>query len=328
MAWSNADISSPSLCKAYFQKPSSKLLIINESTGLKVPEIFYTLHLSNYLKFNGERVTKESLLDLFQMLGHTQFLNASEKLTLEKGSLFLARKIDDLLTAQAKYVYDKPSKALHLSRITIINSKNGQEQVLTKEPLDYTGQNLVKNDFNLVFEKGAAVGKIISSDNLKLRDEVPGPLPIDEMSFTLEEGNIRTSSIAFPPSISGEALKRIRKWSMVVPYLDHAEINVVDSITSQKWAITKGKFRRFVEFAKDRFFKQAFGLLVIYALVDGTNHFSQDITKYVVNLVSSQNASVTVKIEESHSNGNTTNREMTLPIPQKIQNEIKMEEKP
>lgn len=328
-AWSDPGISSPSFCKSHFQESAPRQLIVSEPTGLKAPEILYTLRFSNDLRFNAANATRESLLDLFQMLGHTQFLNTSEKLTLEKGTLFLARKIDDLLTAQAEYVYSKPGKALHLSRLSIINSKSGHEQILTKEPLDYTGQNLVKNDFNLVFEKGTAAGRILPPDNFKLRDEVHGPLPGNEKAYIIEERNIHSSEIAFPPSISGEAFNRIRKWSMVVPYLDHAEINVIDSITKQRWAITKGKFRRFVEFAKDRFFKQAFGLLVVYALVDGTSHFGQDIAKYVVNLVGSRDTAVTIKIEENHTNGATTNREMTFPMLQKNkkQTEIKIEEK-
>ena len=301
--------STPVACAAYFKDDKSQHLLINEATKIKNPETIYSIKFDNDTRFSSKEVSPESLVELFQMLGHTQFHNAGEKFTLEKGSLVLARKIDSLLTTQAEYTYDKPQKTMYLTKLSVINSQNGQEMVLSKEPLDYLGRSFAKADYNLVFEKGAANGKVVNSSDLTYVQTVPEVLPEGQKLFSIDKPQITSIQVAFPSAISGEAFQKVLKWSLVVDHLDHSEISIVDSVNKRHWAVAKGNFRRFVEFAKDRFFKQAFGLLVVYMVFDGMSGFAQDVAKYAVEMVQAQGSVVSVKVKETRLDGNITNRQ-------------------
>ncbi len=300
-------------CSSHFDTVKTDFLI-SDAVKLKEPTLFYKIYIKSDNRFIQNKVSKEDLVDLFQMFGQTQFFNVSEKLTLEKGSLFLGRKIDEWLTAQAEYIYDKPNQALHLSRITIVNSKNGQEQILTKEPLDYTGTQLVKNEFNVVFEKGSPTAKIVSPNDIKVDDPSNESSRVGAQIFSLNNENIRSTDVLFPIAVSGESFNKIKKWASIIPYLDHSEISIAGSIKNQNWALMKGQYRRFAEFAKDRFFKQAFGLIIIYAIIDGMNSFSGDVAKYMVDVVQEQKATLSVKVKETRVDGTVTNSEQKFKI--------------
>ena len=296
-------------CVTFFEEVQKQHLIISDSAKIKAPEVLYNIKFENDPRYAGTSVTPEALVELFQMLGNTQFENASEKFTLQKGSLILGQKIDPILTAQAEYTYDKPNKVLHLVRLSVVNSKNGQEQVLSKEPLDYTGRKLVRQDYNLLFEKDAATAKVLNPIDLNILNEVPEVLPEGQKVYSIDQQKIYSSRLAFPISISGESFEKVKKWSLVVSKLDHSEINIVDSIQKKNWAITKGQFRRFVDFAKDRFFKQAFGLIVVYMVFDGMGSFAHEVAKYAIEIAQSQGQVISVKVKETEVNGNVTNRQ-------------------
>ncbi len=300
-------------CASLFEE-RNKHYIINEVTKIKGPEVVYSLKLKTDDRFNQREVTKESLVELFQMLGQTQFFNTSEKITLEKGTLYLGRAIDAQISAQAEYTYDKPNQSLHLTRISLINSKNGLEHVLTKEPLDYSGTKLVKEKYTVVFEKGSPQPKIVSGSEVQNVEFEAGPLPQGQKIVSLSKENVRSAEFSFPSTISGTAFEKINKWSLLVPHLKHAEIDVVDSVNKQRWAVAKGQYRRAIEFAKDRFLKQAFGLIVVFAIFEGASGFSDDVAKYFVDVAQSQEATVSVRVRETKVDGNTTNTEQRFKI--------------
>ncbi len=309
----NANTVLAKTCESHFMG-AQRHFLLNESAKLKSPEALYTLSFKADSRFGEPKTTKEDLVDLFQMLGQTQFFNLSEKLTLEKGTMQLAQRIDDLVTAQAEYTYDKANQVLHLSRISLINSKNGQEQALTKEPLDYTGKDLLKKKFNVVFEKDSAIGKVVSSDDFRPQEQAPSSPVVGQKAISLPTDKVVSAEISFPALIAGESFAKINKWALTVPYLKHAEIKVVDSINKQRWTLAKGQSRRLWEFAKDRFFKQAFGLLIIYAIVDGMGDASEKIAQYMVEIAKDQDATVSVKVKETRVDGQVTNTEQKFKI--------------
>ncbi len=310
----HANSGGPALSCASFYEEKNKHYILNDSSKVKNPELVYSLELKTDERFSQKEVTKESLVELFQMLGQTQFFNTSEKITLEKGTLYLGRSIDAQISAQAEYTYDKPNQSLHLTRISLINSKNGLEHVLTKEPLDYSGTKLIKDKYTVVFEKGSPQPKLLSNSDFQNVEFEVGPLPQGQKIVSLSNESVRSAEFSFPNSISGTAFEKINKWSMLVPHLQHAEIDVVDSVNKQRWAIAKGQYRRAIEFAKDRFLKQAFGLIVVYAIFESASGFSQDVAKYLVDVAQSQEATVSVRVRETKVDGNVTNTEQKFKI--------------
>lgn len=301
-------------CSEILSDANKQQILVSEASKIKDPQLIYKIKLNVDDRFSKSEVLKEDLVELFQMFGRTQFFNASEKITLEKGTLYLGQKIDNFLSAQAEYTFDKPNRKLHLTRISIVNSKNGQEQVLTKEPLDYTGTKFSKDDYSLVFENDAAVGKVLSTADLQIPEVASEIASGSFKSYSLDKNSIHRTEVPFPTVISHTAFDKVLKWSLVMPHLDHVEINVVDSINKQKWTIAKGQFRRFAEFAKDRFFKQAFGLLVVYAIFDSMSGFSADVAKYIVDVVQTQNSSISVKVKETRVDGKVINTEQKFKI--------------
>ncbi len=301
-------------CSEILGDDSKQQVLIGDASKIKDPELLYKVKIKNDTRFTGKTAQKEDLLSLFQMLGRTQFFNASEKITLEKGTLYLGQKIDDFLSLQAEYTFDKPNKKLHMTRLSVVNSKNGQEQILTKEPVDYMGGKFAKSDFNLIFEKDGSIAKVVSNTDMQIPVEKVEVAPASFKSYSLNKEMIHNAETTFPTVIQGAAFEKVLKWSKVVPHLDHVEINVVDTVTKQNWTIAKGQFRRFMEFAKDRFFKQAFGLIVVYAIFDGISNFGDDVAKYIVHIAQEQQSSISVKVKETKVDGQVINTEQKFKI--------------
>lgn len=301
-------------CSEHLGGAGKLQLLLSEASKINNPVLLYKVKLNADGRFTQKTAKKEDLLDLFQMLGRTQFFNASEKITLEKGTLYLGKKIDDFMSLQAEYSFDKPNKKLHLTRLSFVNSKNGQEQVLTKEPLDFMGTKFAKPEINLVFEKDAPTAKSISDADLQLPAENVEVAPAAFKIFSLDKNMLRSAETSFPVVIQGAAFDKILKWALVVPHIDHVEINVVDTISKQNMVIAKGQFRRFIEFAKDRLLKQAFSLLVVYAIFDGISGFGDNVAKHLVHIAQNQDSSISVKVKETRVDGQVTNTEQKFKI--------------
>jgi 6-pyruvoyl-tetrahydropterin synthase len=289
-------------CLSIFSQKKHPVLFA-ASTKVKRPEILYQIKINSDNRFTEKTVSPDALVDLFQMFGFTQNINGDAKLTLEKGTLYLGQQLDDLITIQAKYVFDKPNSKFLLTEFSLVNSKNGHVQTLTKEPLDYTGKELIKTEFNLAYEAQSADARVFDSKSMQILNEAPSEIPAESKLFEMDGDKIISAKSQFPALIAGEAFHKVLKWIKIISHLDHSEINVVDSANSQKWAIAKGQFRRFIDFAKQRLIRQAFGVFIVYYLIEGASSFSQDVAKYMVQIAEKPQQTISVQVTETFSDG-------------------------
>lgn len=314
-------------CSTFFHQNEKQIgqLIFPESAKIKNPELAYRIKLTEDTRYSDPTrvLAVQDYAELFRKFGYTTLAHASDKVTFEKGKLFLGHPLDENTFVQAEYSLMSGPMTFNLVKVSFVNMRNGIEQTLAKDFVTYEGLNLMKHDFTVVFEKNSSQAKIVDSSEIKLSTEMKQQETIAEtkelsgtesLQSRLEISRITSRDVAFPLHIKGPSVEKIKNWAKFLPYLAHSEIQAVDSVNKQKWAYTKGQYRRLKDFARERFFKQAFGWLMLFFIVDGMSHFSQDVAQYFVNIVQSQQSTITVKVKEKHQDGELVSKEHKLLI--------------
>jgi hypothetical protein len=317
---SSLSTASPITCEALLSR-DSRPIYISESAKVKNPEMIVNIKIEADNSLRDENPPDDSLVRLFQMFGMTQSSTLSEKMVSEKGQLLLGIPLNDFVSLQAEYVNDKLHESFYLVRISLINNRNGQEQTLSKEPLDYRGVDFIRHDFAAVFEKNNSTARSINPSDIVTSAE-NSSVPEGFKSYSISADDLANSTVKLPPVIAGETYKKIGKWSKIVEQLSHSEISIVDSIHAKNWAIAKGQFRRFMAFAKDRFFKQAVGIVIVYCLFHKGGLIAEDAAKIGFQILQSHHATISVKLKETDQDGTILNSEekFKITVPDKNDN--------
>lgn len=197
---------------------------------------------------------KKALAELIQMHSDTLYISAGEKVSLEKGELFLAKRLDQDSTLELSYQGDLRSAipSFRLVKAAIVKG-NAQNVVLTKEPLIDNGTELKLKSFVVQRTADGAKSALVTAENLSAIDPVKNsddPLsainnliqnssPTDRVLLKKIDQN--SKEIEVPVVIEGDLLKRFVLFADDLGLMDRSKVR--DYIGNDKlnslWALSK-----------------------------------------------------------------------------------------
>jgi|GEM_PF-3656079 hypothetical protein len=215
-------------------QPLCQSLWLDVLTSEKAPILKPEMNLTGYqlvpstlikpgLKMNSVAF-KKGLAELVQMYSDTLYMSAGEKMSIEKGELFLAKRLDDNTTLELSYQGDLRSvkPAFRLVKAAIVKG-NAQAVNLTKEPLNDNGSDLKLRSFILQSNNDGSKTSLLAADVLSAIEPVKNTddtlsflqlmieksAPQDRPKFS----SMPLKTVEVPLSIEGTLLERFVKFA-------------------------------------------------------------------------------------------------------------------
>lgn len=282
----------------------------------------------------------EKLGQLLNMLTDTLYVNASEKVTIEKGELRLAKILPNGVSIEFEYTGDLRSekqglgKAFRLTKIMAIKP-NGQTVTISKDPLTDDGRHLRQSEFLFVkksmpvegspdekmveiaymepdkqekltgwIEQSGGYERFPKPDGKKLiqymTDNAPAMAGADQAKIAELLADVR--NVEVPVVLSGPLLDDLLKnWLDRLELISRGEWQGINQGSSVRHFALLGTLRSSVAWWKDRVSKKVSGI-VIAAILVGGGMMAVDKLKDVYH---EWNAAPTVVYEQVESSGFT-----------------------
>ena len=194
---------------------------------------------------------KAAFKQLIQMFAQTTFLNISEKLSFEKGELYLAHKINEDTSLELEYAGDKRGEETLFRLVSYkIVRANLKSSHIEKNPLTDDGKflNQKQIEYSLTLKDGEAV-------------------KVADTALHLE----------IPVAISNDLLKLMEKWSDKFNMINRQDIRSMIEKDQLLQLYLKAQYLSGIEFSKNIIKKQSYKYvligLVIYASSYAMEHF-------------------------------------------------------
>lgn len=259
----------------------------------------------------------QNLISLLNMLGQTKNLNFSEKLSEDKGELYLAKELENDSSLEFFYTEDKRGESSEyiLSEVYYVKA-NGSSIKLSKEALYEDGFTLKNDNYIVISEKSVLAEnpqtKFLTTHSIVDRAEFKKWLATNKIEvpseFALLDFNLdssiakitqwieslsandqnkilsmvqNTASLEVPTVIKGDLYKELKKWADRIEVLSHQRLKSINDPSQIKWVLLEAERKKLWNAIENVIRKQSIKLIIfgIVGYLASTLNSSDDETK-------------------------------------------------